>query len=113
MSEEDDGTKAEPGDEASDAIVTWLADHLDDSLNSVAGYEARVDPGENGQIWIALKGGIGDPDAEGGLLQALDHRLERLREDAPGRFDVEVSTGRMAEDLLVRCRVLKPASGSE
>jgi hypothetical protein len=104
---------SERGVPAPDTVVEWLAERLDASLTSVAGYTARVDAGEKAQIWIALKGAIDDPDAEHGLMQALEARVDDLREEASEPFELEVSTGRMDEDVVMRCRVLEPTSGSE
>lgn len=104
---------SERGVPASEALVEWLAERLDASLTSVAGYTARVDAGEKSQIWIALRGALDDPDAQHGLMQALQARLDELREEASEPFDLEVSTGGMDEDVVMRCRVLEPTSGSE
>ena len=113
MPDHDDETDSERGVPASDALVDWLCDQLSESLNSVAGHPVRVDAGEAGQIWLAVRDAADDPDAEHGLMQALEARLDALHDDAPDAFELEVSTGRMEEDLILRCRVLEPTSGSE
>lgn len=97
---------------ASEAFLETLADGLRGRVDEVAGHPVRIDAGEEGTIWVAVREAAGDAEAEGALMQSLEAHLERLREEL-GAFSVGVSAGRMDADLVFACRIERPESADK
>lgn len=97
MSEEDDRSPIP------DPEVERIAQILEATLGEeFAGHPVRVDAGERGRVWIALREALEDEDAE----RVTGERIgERLSEIGLAERDItyRVSSGASGEDLVLLC----------
>ena len=80
----------------------------------VAGYDVRVDAGEKGRVWVALRGALDDEEAERVAFERLESWLEERGLGEEG-VEVRLSSGASGEDLVLMCEFyssLDPSSSS-
>ena len=86
-----------------DPEVERLADILEATLgDDFAGYPVRVDAGERGRVWIALRGALGDEDAERVTSERVDERLGELGL-ADRDITYRLASGESGDDLVLLC----------
>lgn len=103
---------AEPiSDDELEEVAGILRDALGSEMGSEMGFEAatpslRIDAGEKGRVWVALRDGEGDVDEIESVARGVDEALEgseRLRDDLVWR----VSIGGI-DDPVVVCEFAEP-----
>ena len=87
----------------SESEIERLAESIAEALGQeFAGYEVRVDAGEQGRVWVALRGALGDEEAERVSFERLDDWLADSGLEADG-VQVRFSSGASGEDLVLMC----------
>ena len=89
-------------------LAESIASELSESL---AGYDVRVDAGEKGRVWVALRGALGDEEAERASFERLDAWLAD-RQLADEGVEVRFSSGASGEDLVLMCEFYASSSSS-
>jgi hypothetical protein len=83
--------------------VERIADILEATLGEeFAGHPVRVDAGERGRVWIALREALGDEDAERVTSERIEERLGELGL-AERDIAYRVASGASGEDLVLLC----------
>lgn len=86
-----------------DSEIEPLAESIASQLSeTVAGYDVRVDAGEKGRVWVALRGALGDEEAERAAFERLEGWLVD-RELGEQGVEVRLSSGASGEDLVLMC----------
>jgi hypothetical protein len=69
-----------------------------------AGHPVRVDAGERGRVWIALREALGDDDAERVTTERIEQRFEEIGFDERDTA-YRVSAGASGDDLVLLCEL--------
>jgi len=96
-----------------DPEVERIAQILDATLGEeFAGHPVRVDPGERGRVWIALREALGDEDAERVTSERIQQRLGEIGL-ADRDITYRVSSGASGDDLVLLCEFFQEGSDRE
>jgi hypothetical protein len=69
-----------------------------------AGHSVRVDAGERGRVWIALRDALGDEDAERVTTERIEQRFDEIGlEERDTAY--RVSAGASGDDLVLLCEL--------
>lgn len=85
-----------------------IAQHLDDYIEEVGGLRVRADAGEEGTVWLALRGGIDDQSLASDMLEAIEEALEDDVPGLDGAFTFKISMGVAGNDLAFKCEFFRP-----
>lgn len=86
-----------------DPEAQGLAQVLEATLGEeFAGHAVRVDAGERGRVWLALRGAVGDEDAERVTWERVEERLSEL-DLGERNIAYRISSGESGEDLVLVC----------
>ncbi len=69
-----------------------------------AGHPIRVDAGERGRVWIALRGALDDEEAERVTSERIEQRFDEIGLDARD-IAYRISAGASGEDLVLICEL--------
>lgn len=100
----DDRERVPLGESDLAEIAGELAATLGDEF---AGYPVRVDVGDRGRVWIALRDGLGDENAERVTFERIDGRLGELGLDER-EITHRISSGASGDDLVLVCEFREP-----
>ncbi len=91
------------GESDVETIADWLADALDDALDNTL----RVDAGEEGRIWIALRDVQDDDDERASrmVFEQTEQLLADVPEEVGPDFESRISSGRAEDDIVFVCEL--------
>lgn len=102
-----DGDAEQPS-RATEREAEAIAAHLDESIESVEGYDVRADAGEEGSVWLALRGGIERRELAGDVIDAIEDALREGVPEMEGAFEFKISMGISGNDLAFKCEFFRP-----
>jgi hypothetical protein len=108
---QDDGSELPP--RANESEAEAIAAHLDDHIEEVGGLRVRADAGEDGSVWLALRGGLDDQSLASDVLEAIEEALEDDVPGLDGAFSFKISMGVSGNDLAFKCEFFRPGRQTE
>jgi hypothetical protein len=92
-------------EETLETIADWLADQFADVLE----YDLRIDAGEQGRIWIAIRDARGDDEEH--ASRTVFEQTRDLLDDVPSEiaddFESRISSGRADEEIVFVCELYR------
>lgn len=102
-----DGDAEQPS-RATEQEAEAIAAHLDGAIESIEGYDVRADAGEDGSVWLALRGGIERRELAEDVIDAIEAALREGVPEMAGAFEFKISMGISGNDLAFKCEFFRP-----